>query len=338
ALLRDSARADTHYQIARCLDVPGNRFAARAEYMKARDYDQLRFRASSDFNDAIRKMDDGRVMIVVDMERVFQDNSPDSISGRELITEHLHPNSAGYFLMGKAFAAAMHSRHLLAAEEQWREADTVADAALWRDRGVTTLDERIAQRRTEILTGGWPFTHRTVPVVGPVPADDPIGQIAENVTRGVWDWLTAHKKAAAYYAQRGDLDSVAREESVIIDQTPLDVTAYLDLAHVYLEERRFGDMARVLAASQAVRPTILAARALGDFALRTGKPLDAVGQYESMSAFEQSTAERVDNGYALALAYLKADMPGKAKEQLRSILKLRPGFAPAADLLGRIRE
>jgi tetratricopeptide (TPR) repeat protein len=96
-------------------------------------------------------------------------------------------------------------------------------------------------------------------------------------------------------------------------------------------------MARLLRASQAVTPTILAARALGDFALRTGRPREAVAQYESMSAFEQSIPERVDNGYVLAIAYLKADMPEKAREQLQKILELKPGYAPAAELLGRIK-
>jgi tetratricopeptide (TPR) repeat protein len=335
-LLWDSLRADTHFQIARCLDALGDKGAARLEYIKARDYDQLRFRTSTDFNDAIRR-DDGHNVIVLDMERVFQDNSSDSLIDNGLITEHLHPNSAGYFLMGKAFAETMRARHLLAPAEEWTEKDTVADAALWEERNVSTLDERIARRRTEILTGGWPFSNREIPVVGTVAQDDNLGRIAENVTRSVWDWLTAHKKAAELYEREGQLDSMAREDQVILSETPLDVMAYLKLAHVFLLERRYADMARLLRASQAVTPTILAARALGDFALRTGRPREAVAQYESMSAFEQSIPERVDNGYVLAIAYLKADMPEKARKQLQNILGLKPGYAPAAELLGRIK-
>jgi len=337
ALLIDSMRADAHFQIARCLDVLGEKGAARGEYIKARDYDQLRFRTSSDFNSAILRMNDTSGMFAVDMERVFQERSPDSLIGNSLITEHLHPNSAGYFLMGRAYAGVMRTHGLLAPAGEWARMDTVSDEKLWGERNLSTLDELIARRRTEILTSGWPFKTQ-VPTVDAVPEGDTLRQIVEHVTRGVWDWRKAHEEAAAYYERRRDPDSLAREERVIISQIPLDVNAYLNLAHVYLIQGKLGEMAAVLLASQRVQPTILAARALGDFALQTGKPRDAIAQYESMSVFPQSRAEQVENGYLLALAYQQAGMTDRASAQLLKILKLKPDYKPAVDLLARIHD
>ncbi|HEX7574275.1 MAG TPA: SGNH/GDSL hydrolase family protein, partial [Bacteroidota bacterium] len=150
ALLMDSMRADAHFQIARCLDALGDRGTARTEYINARDYDQLRFRTSRDFNSSILRMNDTAGMFVVDMERVFQERSPDSLIGNTLITEHLHPNSQGYFLMGRAYAGVMRTHGLLAPAGEWARRDTIPDEELWGERSLSTLDELLARRRTEI--------------------------------------------------------------------------------------------------------------------------------------------------------------------------------------------
>ena len=337
AVVIDSLRPDSHYLVARCLDSLGDRHSARREYVLARDYDQLRFRTSSDFNDAIRRMEDDTDVFVLDMERVFQDHSRDSLIGHTLIMEHLHPNSSGYFLMGEAFAGQMRRHQMLASAEEWRARDTVDDALFWSQRSVSTLDEMIARRRTEILTGGWPFTSKKVPVVSSVAATDTLGQIAEEVTRGTRDWYGAHREAAAYYERRTEWDSVAGEQRVMISQMPLDVGPYLAMAHAYLIRERYQAMVGILRRSQTVQPTILACRALGDYALQTGKPLEAIKEYEQMSAFRQSTAERLENGYLLALAYLRANMRDRAEDQLRKLLELDPKYRPAADLLSRLK-
>jgi tetratricopeptide (TPR) repeat protein len=336
ALALDSLRADPHYMIARCLDSLGDRSAARSEYVRARDFDQLRFRTSSDFNDAIRTMDDGRGVFVVDMERLFQDHSPDSLIGNTLIMEHLHPNSRGSYLMARGFAAAMRRHAMLASAEEWSAKDTITDDDLWNERSVSALDEMIARRRTEILTSGWPFTSQKIPVVRPVAPTDTLGQIAEMVTRGMWDWARAHREAAAYYERRSDWASLAREQRVLMSQMPLDVDPYLSLAHLYLMGREYGAMVRTLLRSQAVQPTILASRALGDYFLQTGNPAEAVKQYEKISAFPQGARERLENGYLLALAYFRADMRDLAIGQLKKLVELDPSYKPAADLLSRL--
>ena len=334
-LAMDSLRPETHYLIARSLDSLGEKRSAGEEYRKARDFDQLRFRTSSDFNASILRMNDSAGVFVVDMERVFQEHSPDSLIGRTLITEHLHPNSSGYFLMGRAYAELMRIHGLLVPVEEWAKRDTIPDAVLWEERKLTSLDEMIARRRTDILTSGWPFKPQ-VPTVDAIAESDTLGQIVDRVTRGLSDWKKSHEEAAEYYERRTELDSLARELKVIISQIPLQVDAYLNLAHAYLNQGKLSEMATVLLASQNVHPTILAARALGDIALQTGKPLEAIAQYEKMSVFPQSTAEQVENGYLLALAYQRANMNDRASAQLLKILKLRPDYKPAVDLLARI--
>ena len=112
--------ADTHFRLAACLDTLGRRAEALAEYRLARDYDELRFRTSSDFNNAIMAMDDGQLSVAVDMEQIFASNTPDSIVGYGLILEHLHPSSYGQFLLAAGYADAMRARGILAPSAEWQ--------------------------------------------------------------------------------------------------------------------------------------------------------------------------------------------------------------------------
>ena len=331
----DSLRGDVQFTLARCLDSAGEKDAARTAYARARDLDQLRFRASSDFNGAIRAMrDDGRAA-VVDMEALFAGASPDSIVGNELIFEHLHPTARGYFLMAKAYARAIGDLGLLASPESWRSRDTTGDDRLWAERPITRLDDMMAARKVEILTSGWPF-REGVPTVPAVSPSDTLGQIVEQVTRSRWTWERAHEEALAYYTRRGDPVSEEEEYRTIVSQTPLDIRPRLSLAHFYLERGRLEEMRTELLATLDVEPTKLAFRALGDLALGRGNGVEAIAYYRNLLAFTQSADEQVENGYLLGLAFAQTGARDSARAQMERLLVLKPGYAPAAELLKRI--
>jgi tetratricopeptide (TPR) repeat protein len=336
-LAADSLYAAAHYGAARCLDTLGRTAEALVEYRKARDSDQLRFRTSTDFNKAIRQAADGTVATTVDVEQALAAESRGGIVGRELIVEHLHPNSRGYFLIAKAYAAAMRARGLIAPPTVWTERDTVTDAQLWNGRHVTELDERTARRRTEVLTAGWPFVDR-YPEVPTVAARDTLGQFAEAMTRGHWNWLRAHETTAEFYAAKGAWDNAEREYRTILNQIPSDLNTYLTLAKLYLDQRRVAEMEAVLLASLKVQKTILATRAIADAEMEVGRPAAAIPFYEQTMEFPQRPAEQVDNGYRLGVAYLRAGMPKKASDTMLKVLKIRPDFQPAIEILSQASE
>ena len=334
-LALDSLRAETVYRIGTALDRAGRAREAESAYVRARDLDQLRFRTGSDFNRAIIGAADGQAVAAVDMEQTFRANSPDSLIGNELIMEHLHPQLRGYFLIARAYAGAMQQMGLIAPPAEWTARDTVDDALLWDRRCVTELDERTARRRTEALTSGWPFTSQ-YPTIDAIPADDTLGQIAEHLTRGTWNWLHGHEAAADYYTGRGEWDNAEREFRTIVNQIPHDIKARLRLAHFYLQQGKLDDMKLELLASLQTEKTILAYRALGDLSLQRGESAEAASYYEQMEAFPQSAAERVANGYLLASAYAKAGRNEKASTQLLKILAIKPDYQPAVELLAKL--
>lgn len=328
--------AETHYRAARCLDTLGRHAEALAAYRSARDYDELRFRTSADFNDAILAMDNGTTVAAVDMEQIFASASPDSLIGYGLILEHLHPAAFGQFLLARGYADAMRSRGIIAPAEEWARRDTITDAVLWHERRVTPVDDRLAERRTEVLVTAWPF-QETEGLVSAIPAGDTLGQIADRATRGEIHWLQAHEAAIEYYEARHDAVGLEREYRTIIAQFPhVNVMPYLQLAHLYLEAGRAAEMEDLLRRSLNVKPTLLAYRALGDVALRSRRAAEAERLYGAMFGFALSPQEQVENGYLLAVAHHQAGHADLALKRLADVLRIKPDHMPAILLMAKI--
>jgi len=94
--------ADYHFKQGTKHYQEGTYQKARTQFSLARDYDLLRFRAPSEFNEIIREVADKQDAILVDVEGIFEANSTGGIVGKELLTEHVHPNIQGYFLIADA--------------------------------------------------------------------------------------------------------------------------------------------------------------------------------------------------------------------------------------------
>ncbi|HUI64338.1 MAG TPA: tetratricopeptide repeat protein [Bacteroidota bacterium] len=319
----DTLHAAVRFAIGRSLDVLGDRPGARLEYIRARDYDQLRFRASSDFNSAILAQSSPGTVFTVDMERLFMEYSPDSLIGNELILEHLHPNSFGSFLMAKGFAAAIRALGLIASADEWAHRDTVADRRLWEERTVTDLDERIALERTARLTSSYPFTERSLSVPGTFPKDS-IQVFAHQVVNGVWGSGDAHFAAAAYYEKRGDLVEAEREYRTIISLDSLEVRSYLGLARLYVQQNRFVEATKMLSASLQVEPTGAAYALLADMNFNRGENASAATLYEEAVSLISVPQEQASLWFHLALAELRLHDRKKAEEALQKALNASP--------------
>ena len=84
----------------------GDTAAAATLFHRARDLDQIRFRAPSAVNEIIRSWGERRNVTVVDMEATFSQASATGIPGYDLFTDHLHPTAEGYELMAASMAPA----------------------------------------------------------------------------------------------------------------------------------------------------------------------------------------------------------------------------------------
>lgn len=99
----DQQYAELQFRIARCLWALGDFAGAKERFVRAQDFDTLRFRADSKMNEVIRNLAaaDARVRLV-DAAAVFADESPHGVPGSELFYEHVHMNPRGNYVLARA--------------------------------------------------------------------------------------------------------------------------------------------------------------------------------------------------------------------------------------------
>lgn len=335
AIAIDATHADVHYHLAQCFDSLGNKQNAFSEYSLARDYDELRFRTDTQFNDAIRSMGDRPNCYVADIESAFMALSKDSLIGNNLILEHLHPNIRGTFLMAKEYAQVMCKHGLLVTTAEWAK-HTVSDDSLWQHRHLTLLDELTAARKIEFLTSGWPFNDEPV-AIAPVPDTDTLRSIAEKAVRNQIGWVTAHELAAEFYLKHGDLPEAEKEFKTIINQLPHNIAANLRLAQLYFDRQAFSQAEALLVAFLKIRRNPVAYRALGDIYLRQGESENAIRCYEELAQYPEDPTTAPENSYMHALAYLVQGQPHIAIRILEQTIQRFPAYRPAKDLLEQVQ-
>ena len=282
-------------------------------------------------------MENKGMCFVADIEWTFASVSKDSIVGRELILEHLHPNLFGYFLMAKAYAQVMMKHSLLAQPEEWTARDTIPDAMFWNNRPATELDERAAARRIAILTSGWPFKSASTPLPL-IPPPDTLGHIVQRLLSGEISWEEAHVQTAEFYTTKKDMKKAQAEYRGIVNQIPVSVSARLRLAQLLLAERKLDEARRELLESLNIEKTFYACKQLGAISMDQSKPQEAVVYLDDAIRLGENTQQRSDAGYLLALAHFRQSQFERAERALIEVLNINPGFTPARDLLNRIKQ
>ncbi len=335
ALRIDSGYALAHFLTARACDSLGMYASADSEYRKARDDDAVRFRASGDLNNLIRSFSPKAA--IADVESVFAAYSDHGLIGDSLVTEHLHPTVFGQFLIAKEVLAAMERNGILVSPADWRRRDSVDPQMIWQRRPVTALDERIGRRKTAVLRSGWPFVQRPVPL-DEIPTSDTLGTIAENVTRGRWDWRHAHEAAALYYAGRSEFVNACAELRSVALVFQRDPEAYKRWARFALRAGLNSEARQALALCQSNSPDAESTKMLGDLMLADGEYEDAEHLYQSALDFVPPLAMQIQIHYARALALLKLRRGNDCIQELHSVLALDPQHRDANALLSQLMQ
>jgi tetratricopeptide (TPR) repeat protein len=97
----DDRYAELQFRIARSHWILGDYAAAKQHYEMARDLDTLRFRADSRINDIIRTVatGSGPQVQLLDTQSLFAAESHDSVTGSELLYDHVHLTPLGSYLL-----------------------------------------------------------------------------------------------------------------------------------------------------------------------------------------------------------------------------------------------
>jgi hypothetical protein len=321
AVAADSLRADAHYELARCYDMKGDDSSALAEYAAARDLDQLRFRQSTDFNNAVLALR-GKDVFVCDCEKFFSEESPRGLIGGNFILEHLHPTLYGYFLLAKAYARTLRENALITSADEWKKIDTLSDADLWNHRAATPIDEKTGLRRIEVLTSNWPFTTQPVPLPAPT---DPVEKLAADVVSHKINWEKATVMAAEYYQTLDSIDLAASCYRELMVHTPFNVSPYLRLSQMLVDHGREDEGTAVLTRSLTIEPSQLAYQLLGRVAYGKKKYDEALQWLAQSKDHASSIQERTDASMGLALTYFAMGRTAEAIAEAEYILTFNSG-------------
>lgn len=129
-----------------------NQDTAKKYLHLAKELDLLRFRAPEEINKVIVNLAEKYNFPVVNMKNVFLAHSSGGVIGDELITDHVHPNIKGYFLMADAFYNKIKELNLIG---NWDNYISFNEA--YQDIPVTEIDSLEGKFIVDDLKKSWPY-------------------------------------------------------------------------------------------------------------------------------------------------------------------------------------
>lgn len=197
--------------------LEGRRFSeARHAFLKAKDLDQLRFRAPESFNGIVRDVTVQQRAAVVDTQTAIANLSENGIIGNESMLEHLHPNTEGYFALASVFYDA------IIASGVWGKPEFEADeATARRELPVTELERLNGEWRVARLLRDWPFVDEKQPFTVPEPTSE-IERIAKEWHEGRISWPEAMNQALGYYSSTGNIEETIRVAANLATAFPFE--------------------------------------------------------------------------------------------------------------------
>ena len=317
------------YEKAKHLDSAGDFEGACSNYYTAKDYDVIRFRAPEAINGVIADLGKAYGVSVVPMRRYFEEHSPHGLIGYNLITEHLHPNADGYFLMADVFFNSLRSEKFIAGE--W-DSLCIKTPEYYRNHwGFTRIDSLAAALRIGQVTSGWPFkpagTKNTFfESYRPASFEDSLLFDAVVYQKGAVE--NVHIDAAKRCALRGDNMGAFREYYSLIKSYPYTTSLYFD-ALKYLSAA--GDDSTALALLLSMPNLGDSYRALftaGLICLKLNMPERAAEHFIRARPLLKpgDSAEPLLN--ALYVSYHKLGDSGNAARVAAELHSIDPGFTP----------
>lgn len=144
-----------NYKAAHDALYSGDTATARKLFYRSKDLDPVRFRASEEINDIIYKAANKKNVNLLRTKAAFAQASPAGIVGNNLLTEHVHPNIEGQFLLADVFYKEIVESQLIADEVSrlWEK-----PAEYYRNSwGYSALDSVIGAFKTRQLKSYWPY-------------------------------------------------------------------------------------------------------------------------------------------------------------------------------------
>ena len=338
----DAMPAKLHFEMGECFLSLGDSVKARESFETARDLDGLRFRASSDINRIIKKLCTKNRVAVTEMEATFVLNSRHNIIGNELITEHLHPNFDGYFLMAKTFAQAIDEFNFFYARSKNL---SLSDDDFKDFSQVTSIDRAIGNIKIEKLTSGWPYTQKVSLQIAAIPRlKNMVGLLVSQYYSKQISWNEAHNRMAEFYSENKMYQPAINEYLAVSKVAPENYFPYFKIGNIYFIQNEIAEAEKwfIRALKLNTQAPFIPAKLGMVYLVKKDYPraIDQFQQALNLNAQKSqlSTNEKILAHYYLAVSYVSVFQRAKAKSELGNVLKLNPNHSDARRLLGLLAQ
>jgi lysophospholipase L1-like esterase len=296
---------------------------ARILFLEAKELDALRFRAPQEINNIIIRLSHQFNLPIIDIDSIFKAASPGGIVGYNLTVDHLHPNIAGYRMIGKAFIKEMELSHHLPKGVRNPISDEKIDSISIANYPITKLDSLIAEMKIIVLTGEYPFVPKGTPNYRSqnyIPKDY-IDSIAMSLMNKEILWEEGHVKVADWFFNKGDFSSFRKEMMSIIYERPFNEQFYEYAINKMIGVQQFGLVLPVLLKYNSFRPSYFTYKWLGQIYLNDKEYKNALLYLEPASKLTDADSQLF---YNLGGAYYFNNNIDKAKSALERSISLNP--------------
>ncbi|MBE2279747.1 MAG: hypothetical protein IAE91_05090 [Ignavibacteriaceae bacterium] len=303
----------------------GDSLAALKLFIEAKDRDELKFRAPSEFNEIIKRMGKSFNVSVIDIDSAFNSQSKYGITGDELMTDHLHPVLSGYQLISDLFFENILKSNLING--------LVNKNINPFDFPFSTLDSVIADQRIGLIKSQWPFSKEQGTRFNP-PLNNLVDSLAFQVVTGKINWDKAHAQLAARFFAENNYPAYTKQYSVLISQYPY-IKGFTEISSYELMKVEEYDLAySLLYQSMLFEPTAYNTKWLGIIDLSKSRITVAekhLIQSVSLNSRDPQTLYNLSGVYITKGDFKSAEM------YLSQCVSVDPQFPGAASLLTQVR-
>lgn len=309
--------AQDHYEQAQSI-LSLDSIEAKSHYLKAKELDGLRFRAPQEINSLIHRKARELNIPLVDIDSIFNYNSPYGITGNNLMCDHLHPNMEGYFLISKAFQKTLNHQGLLP-QDNVSISEVLLDSLLLKNMPYSRYDSTIARRTLWGLLGSYPF----IPKNSPNPNQDKLDNDGFPYTiRALEDVDSIRMVFMNEYLANNDSTAFKREVRVFTNYLPAKEPQYMKMVN-YLSRNNLLDQAYPLVFEELnrLKQSITRDKMIGMYYMHVKDYRNAVELFE-----RAANNLKIDTELRLNLGFVHFELGEyeKAVEDYSQVIQLRP--------------
>jgi tetratricopeptide (TPR) repeat protein len=330
----DSSSAKIWYRLGHSYLGLKNSDQASIFLYGAKDRDAIRFRATEEFNKLIQNIANRRSVPVVNINELFQQNSPQRIPGNNLFCDHLHPDPQGYYLMALEFYRQIINERLL----KETPSNFIPQKTPYF---VTELDWNIGLIKAYRLVHRWPFSEKKIDYTKyPPHGNHESAQEAYNYIFKHQNWAEAHYKMGEYYLQNNEFNKARNEYLAVSMYQPDNPNPYMYIAQIYKKQKNWKQSENFYKkALEFKKYDGMINYQLALVQREQNKITEAINNMQiAVNYSKLSDEQRLNAKYYLAVLYVELQQKSRAVEILEDLIKDNSQFKPAHQFLKQLQN